>query len=278
MDDTQKKYLTFFIVIAATAVAGFFGIGYLKDVRDDSVYFTQINQIKEGSGVKDITDFHDRMDHLRVFINANSQHKEDEEFRASWRDRTKLAANFIDHLEKRRQDLPHMECSTRASLMGAILTSEGYKIRSIDVYHPLPSGLLSGHALLDVFNPHTKKWESQDPEYDVYWKNKKTGERVSMAEAGLDLENIQPCNLKRCGWGVKSREGATGDALKNLTSYVTTIDRNADERITFYRPDIKPDATMEYSGKKGTYCDVLGKNCKDGFLPATKDNLEKVMD
>lgn len=277
MLQAYKKHLTFAAVIVAVAIAGILGIGYVKDVRDSSVYALQVNTIKNASGIEKIEDFHKRLDKLRVFINKNSQHKEDEEFYTLWRDKTKIAGAFIDYLEKRRTDLPHMECATRASLMAAILKSEGYRVRSVDAHYVDEKGILIGHALLDVYNRQTKTWETQDPEYDVYWKNTRTGKRASMLESGAD-KNILPCNTRGCGWTVKSREGNSAQKLKKLTAYTTAIDYKADERITYYRPEIKPDTRMQRGDKKGTYCDVLEKNCKDGFLVSSKDNLKRIMD
>lgn len=278
MQPAARKYLTLFLVLAATAAAGVLGLRYLEELRGESVYRAHIATIKTASGIEEIEDFHARIDTLRGFINANSQHKEDAEFFANWRDKTKMAEIFIDQLEGRRTDLPHMECSTRSALMAAVLQSEGYKTRSIDAYGAAPGDTeLSSHALLDVWNPHAKAWETQDPEYDVYWKNGKTGTRVSMIAVGAD-DAIVPCNAKTCGWDVESREGNKGENLKILTGYLTAIDRARNERVTYHRPGIAPDAVLRYDGRQGTYCTLLAKNCQDGFLPATSDNLQKVMD
>ncbi len=271
-----KKYLSFAIVLALVAMAGVLGLDYLKGVRDNAVYATQLAKIKEISKIKKIDDFHQRTDTLRNYINKNSRHDGDEEFYASWRDKTKLAQNFLDYIEKRRITKPPMECATRSALMGAILDSEGYRVRALDVYAPREDNTLMSHALLDVYNPKTKAWETQDPEYNVYWKNVKTGKRASMIEGAID-KNIQPCNKNGCGWNLHTSNDNNTSKLKPFLTFVTAIDRTADERITFYAPKIDPKTVYDYNGK-GPYCSVLKKNCKDGFLESNAKNLERVKD
>ena len=277
MSNDHKKLVTLSGVFLAVIAAGYFGLAWLKDVRDSSVYALQIKTIRTASGIDKTDDFHKRLDRLRVFINKNSQHKEDAEFYSLWRDKTKMAGAFVDYLEKRRTDKPHMECASRSGLMAAVLQSKGYHTRSLDAHFVEKDGKLISHVLLDVWNPHTKTWETQDPEYDVYWKDRKTGARTSMAVSGAG-KTVIPCNAAGCGWSIQSREGNHASKLKKLTAYMAVTDRAAKERLTFYRPDIKPDIKMSRDGKSGTYCDVIGKNCRDGFLPSTTENLKRIMD
>jgi hypothetical protein len=277
MNIQAKKYVTLGAVLVAVALSGWFGIGYLQDVQKDVLYASQITTIKKASGIEEVPSFHAKADRLREFIHNNSQHKEDAEFFSLWRDRTKMAAAFIDYLEGRRKELPHMECSTRADLMAAILRSEGYRTRAVDAYRVDDPDKLEGHALLDVMNPDTNRWETQDPEYDAYWKHRKTGERASMIEASGNADII-PCNGSRCGWGIKTREGSPAERLRKHLAYTVSIDRAADERIAYHSPDIAPDATLVYNDKTGTFCNVVSKNCRDGFFVATADNLKKIAD
>lgn len=272
-----QKYITFGAVLLCALGAGLWGMDYLDEKRTEEIYKDRIAYIKKASGIEKVPAFHDKLDILRKFINENSQHKIDEEFYSLWRDRIKMADAFIDYLDGRRKDLPHMECASRSGLMSAILKSEGLNTRSVDVYYQGQQGILSSHALFDVYNPEMRRWETQDPEYDVYWKNLETGDRVSMVEAGAD-DDIVPCNGSNCGWNFISREGNAASNLRNLTAYITVIDRNAGERLTFYRPDILPETIVKYDEKEGTFCDVIAKNCRDGFLISTADNLEMVQD
>ncbi len=278
MKHKALKLLSFVCVFIGLAIITVLGVNYVSELRKEALYAKQIETIKKASGIANIADFHQMTDHLRTYINTNSRHMIDDEFRSLWRDKTKLAGTFVDYVEGRRKELPKMECATRSALMMAVLNAHGFKTRSIDAYaNDKENNILNSHALLDVWNPELQKWETHDPEFDVYWKNIKTGERVSMIESSLD-NNIMPCNNKDCGWYIKNSVGNPALDLKKLTEYLTAIDRNTGERITYYHPDISPDKQLQYDGKQGTYCDILRKNCEDGFYMASQENFKKVMD
>ena len=276
MSGRHAKYLIFVSILVAVALSGYFSLSALRSFREETVYRHQIAQIKKASGIDKVPTLHGKLDTLRSFIHAQSQHNENAEFFSVWRERTKLAQNFIDGLEGRRQTPPPMECSTRSALMRAVLDAENLRTRSIDAYRVSAQGNLAGHALFDVFNPETGRWETQDPEYDIHWQSQKTGERASMVDAVADM-NIIPCQGEKCGWTLKNREQIESSKLRDHLAFVTTIDRAADERITFYRQGGN-DKQLTYNNKVGTYCELIEKNCADGFMPATADNLLRVQD
>jgi hypothetical protein len=67
----------------------------------------------------------------------------------------------------------------------------GYETRIIALFDTDGEGLRS-HTFLDVKNPGTGKWETQDPEFDLYWMSKSSGVRVSLADAA---ENYRTWSL-----------------------------------------------------------------------------------
>lgn len=239
----------------------------------DKLYAQQLDEIVAAAHLKD--DFHSRVDTLMSYINKNSRHDINEEFYANWRDKTKIAGEFLSYVHGNRETLPPMECSTRASLMGALLESLGYKIRSVSLAHQNGIPEIYNHEIIDVYNPVDHKWESYDPDYNVYWKNTVTAQRSSILDAAIDLKQHTPCNAKKCGWDIASREGMNAAALEDFTSYITIIDRNAGKRITYYRKDIDKDAVLTSNNRAGTFCQLRKKNCRDGFYVAEEMNIDK---
>lgn len=267
-------FVSFIIGLSVITLAWIFAAAYLKQ-KKENLYFLQTVKIASLSDLKNKNSFYEQVDYLSDFINSNSQHLQDAEFFATWENSSLIAKNFIDHLEGRRKTTPHMECSTRRGLLAAILKNNmGYKTRSVDLYGPSDNHSLASHAALDIWNPDTKKWETYDPEFNIFWINTKTRERISLLDAATEIHNALPCNQKGCSWTIRSPEGAAVIGLRNLMSYIVIIDKKK-QRMTYYNPAIDPHHSYAHNGKTGTYCDVIKKNCRDGFFPLQKKMIQK---
>lgn len=72
----------------------------------------------------------------------------------------------------------------------------GYETRTIALFRT--KGRHASHTFLDVLNPKTERWETQDPDYDLYWTSLSSKARLSLAEAAQDLEDL-PCGRSSCG-------------------------------------------------------------------------------
>ena len=215
----------------------------------------------------------EKFDTVRTFIHDHSVHIIDDEFYANWRDRMKMALLVYGHASKQLDDYPHMECSTRASLMRDMLKSLGYRTRSVVI--SAPSKNLASHTFLEAYNPDTKQWEVQDPDYDIYWGNPQTGTRASIIDVMNAPENFSPCGRDGvCAWNHTTREGTSAEILSLYLPIVTIIDKHAGERFTLYGHTVDPKATYTFNGKTGTFCETQKKNCKNGFS-SVKDDLEK---
>jgi hypothetical protein len=88
----------------------------------------------------------------------------------------------------------------RSNLMSAVLEKLGYETRIIALFDTDDEGLRS-HTFLEVRNPETGRWETQDPDFDLYWISKSSGLRVSLAEAAEDLskQNLATAPLRAGG-------------------------------------------------------------------------------
>ncbi len=275
MTTRAKKYLTFLIVlIIATAV--FFGGRYGMDMYKDHILQKTLDskaaRMVELSNTSAIENFHAKTDAVRTFVHDNSQHNMDEEFYAAWPDKIKVAQIFVDGLEEKRTDLPHMECSTRSNTVAQMLHTLGYETRNIVLYSS--ENNLANHRIIEVRNPESGQWEAHDVSYNIYWRNKENKQRVSLAEVGAAPDEHEPCNPEKCGWNAKTIDHHGPDEemhdpreLRNLLGIIAIHDQKSGLRIALYSMGVDPARLYTMEGRQGTFCDFFGKNCRDGFEP-----------
>ena len=84
-------------------------------------------------------------------------------------------------------------------------------------------------------NPATGDWETQDADCDIYWRDKESGERISLAEKAEGLDAIEPCGRDGCGWDHASREDLKPDMLKTFLDIVSITDRESGRRRPAFR-------------------------------------------
>lgn len=212
------------------------------------------------SGVRSMANFRDKVAQLQTFINDNSQHRQDDEFYATWRDQTFLAQRLVDGVNDQRQNRVHLECSTRTALMILALEEMGLTTRRIDIYD---AQALRSHTFLDVLNPQTGAFETHDPDFDITWRDRATLKPVSIAETAADLEQVEPCGRTACGWNVVSREKFKAEKLKEYFDFISI---KSEKRHTVYTPRAVPTAIYDHENKHGAFCEIFAENCRDGFF------------
>ncbi len=201
---------------------------------------------------------------VRAFVNDHSRHKIDAEFYADWPHPYVMAEKVVAHAKGLRAERPHFECSTRTRLMRAVLERLGIETRRIDIYD---AGTLRSHTFLEAFDSQSRRWETQDPDYDISWRDVRTQARVSIAAATGDLDAVEPCGRTACGWSVESREGIKAGALRGYFDFIVVRETDSGRRYTIHTPRAAPDKAYEHRGKTGQFCEVMEKNCRDGFFP-----------
>ena len=258
------------IVFAVGIFAARWGLDKIEDHKELALLNEKIDEIIAFTDIDQVKDFHEKTDKLRILINDHSDHDIDDEFYAVWGNHRAFADELLKHLKGERADTPNMECSTRSNLLGQILErDENYDIRNVVLYTPDKN--LQTHRVIEIRNPETGRWETQDTDYDVYWKNASTGERTSLAQVTADIDGHIPCGRHKCSWSHRSREGSEADIMKHYAKIITIHDKEAGKRFSLYAPDVDPDRVYEqYEGKKGTFCEIYARNCEDGFLPAAE--------
>ncbi|HUU24095.1 MAG TPA: hypothetical protein VMW68_00805 [Methyloceanibacter sp.] len=263
----NTRWRRVFVVLAAVAVFGGLAWGAVDFIRKWQLQLRVDTYDQEIIGLLDldaVPDFHARTDKLRAFINDNSVHKIDKAFWANHGDPVALVSGLVAHAKSREGEPIHMECSSRSNLMARVLRKLGYETRIIAIYNTEGSRLNS-HSFLEVTNPTTGRWETQDPDYDITWRNKKTGERISIADEAEAIDDVEPCGRASCGWDTVSREGIKA---KRLQYYFDIISVTADEKQTRYalytsRADL--DVIYDKGPERGTFCEVEAKRCRQGL-------------
>lgn len=168
-----------------------------------------------------------------------------------------------------------MECSTRTHLMGLVLQALGYETRVVAIFNSRAN--LNSHSFIEVMNPETGRWETQDADFDIYWQSfdiywqsKDTGERISLADAAQSIEDIEPCGRTNCGWDHDSREGIRAEKLKSYLDIIGITDKRSDIRYALYTSRADLGGTYSKGRKRGAFCEVEAKRCKQGFYDIRK--------
>jgi hypothetical protein len=151
---------------------------------------------------------------------------------------------------------------------GVVLRKLGYETRIVAIFDSHTN--LKSHSFLEVLNPNTRQWETQDADFDLYWRRIGSGERTSLADAAEALDEIQPCGRKDCGWENKSREGIRAEKLKPYLDIISITAKQKAARYALYTS--RADLSRFYSKdqKQGTFCQVEAKRCKHGFFDIRK--------
>lgn len=255
-------------VVKGLAIAAIFAVAAWGGMKGWRSYLLQqqVQQIVVLSGLQSAASFADKIETLRAFINDNSQHKQDAEFYATWRNPLILAERMVKRAKDKNQVAVHLDCSTRTALMTWALAAAGFTTRRIDIYD---ATTLKSHTFVDVLNPQTGQWETQDPDYDISWRDRATGRRVSIAQSAVDLDQVEPCGRSACGWDVASRERFKAAKLKDYLDFISVKSNAPAARYTLYTPRADPNAIYNRQQKSGRFCEVVSENCRDGFFDLT---------
>ena len=272
MAQTQSRIVKRVLAgVAGSAVIGgavWLAVDWLHEYRMTTRTDSNVQEIISMLDLAAMPDFHQRLDTVRTFINDNSVHKIDEAFWASHGDTAAFARGVLAHAKRLSTEPVHMECSTRSNLMARILGSLGYETRVVAIFNSRTN--LKSHSFLEVMNPVTKHWETQDADYDIYWQSKGSGERISLADAAESIEEIEPCGRNDCGWHHKSREGTRAEKLKPYLDIIGITDKRRGIRYALYTSRADLNRTYSKGRKRGSFCEVEAKRCNQGFYDITK--------
>jgi hypothetical protein len=157
--------------------------------------------------------------------------------------------------------------------MERILKALGYDTRIIAIFNSRTN--LRSHSFLEVMNPESKRWETQDADYDIYWRSKSSGERISLADSAQSVDDIEPCGQSDCGWSHESREGIRAKKLIEYLDIVSITAKERTLRFALYTSRAELNRTYRKERKQGAFCEVEAKRCRHGFYDITKYSTYK---
>ena len=270
MTNPQKRYVKIFAMLVLTGALAWLAFtdgpkAYLA-MRSDEV--AEI-ALKLAVNKPDMAPS-EAADAIREFVNANSIHKIDKQFYAHWKKHDLILKKIISHYRGGTPP-PHLECSSRTSLVEIMLRLLRYKTRIVVLFSPdkdFPS-----HTFLEFFNPDSNRWEIQDPDYNVYWVERSTGRRIGVTEIlSHELDEIAPCIGKTCDWNVESDEGLKFLDKKAFLGLASIRDNSARERSFIYVRPFSEKRPLLVNLKRfpedrlETYCQKMAKNCRQAIF------------
>ena len=223
--------------------------------------------------------FDDKVDRVREFIFTHSGDGADKDIYGPNGGPMLMIKKMIAHATGKLSKPPALECSWRSGLMSSVLERLGYETRVVNVF--TTHGLTrerpqNSHTFLDVKDPKTRKWHTQDPLFDLYWKSKTTGKRAALINYGEDINAILPCGSNSCGWDIRGY-----DELKKtivpLLDIFTFFNATTNRRYSVYTSRADLNAVHGNTGRWGKFCDVYFYSCRSGFF-SEQDLISKAHD
>ena len=207
-----------------------------------------------------VADAHEsRFDTLRHFVHTQSRQLPDAENRTLG-DVKAITSAIIDYAEGRRAEPPHLICGARAHVLVDLYRRLGYRARLVFVFDTDQSDM-SAHTFVDVFNPATEKWESEDPTYDIHWRQVSSTDRTSIFDSAEDIGAIEPCGPTKCGWDIISDEGSSVGDLRDLIDVVAVANDAENVQSTRFTSRAKPDKVLSFHGRTGRFCEIMKGRC-----------------
>jgi hypothetical protein len=254
-------------VIGIILLLGWLGFEYASDRRQTQQLDDALEKLLGLLTLGEQLKAEERFDAVRQFIHTNSHHGDDSEFRELLGKKDRIAEEMIAYASGQRSEPIHLLCGARSNLMSAVLEKLGYETRIIALFDTDDEELRS-HTFLEVRNPETGRWETQDPDFDLYWASKESGLRLSLAEAAEDLSKVEPCHrADLCGWTADDDEGKSAAAIRDLLDIICVTDERHGERFCRFTTRAKSNRIFRRDGDTGLFCDLMPTRCAQGFEP-----------
>jgi hypothetical protein len=168
-------------------------------------YQKSIEAIRQYIHSQEFASESDRIDFVRNWVYKNSIHKIDAQHR-EYAFNTPRVISKLWHTHLSKQDYAHLSCGPRAMAMKNILNSLGIRSRIISVFTDDYPQVYS-HTFLEVLNAETKRWELQDPDFNIYYIDLETNKRIATSRLIWgDLDTVVPISKNKKGWKANNVE------------------------------------------------------------------------
>ena len=265
MLQNMNKNTLIIVAVTILSLAIGWGIGgLLLDRAEDKEKHASYAALIPLIGIEEDDQFETIADKVRLFIFENTRYSDDADFREIWGDHPVIAKKIAAYANGEAEKRAPLECSARSGAFEIIMTALGYRVRAISVYQYDEN--YNAHSFSEVQNPRTELWHTQDPQFNIYWRMKETGERASMAQLiEHGFEDYEPCvTPDLCGWdNLPNREGHEAKNLKGHLGLASIKDYQKGTRPLFVNEGrfalSKPQSVK---GELKTYCEHVAKNCR----------------
>lgn len=184
-----------------------------------------------------------KVDAVRDFVFKNSVHA-DHDFEQDIHpyDTGGVIQALLDTSNGLREPMALM-CSSRSNAMTGILDQMGYASRQVHVFSPAPGS----HTFLEVENPEDGRWYIQDPDYNLFWINAMSGDRLGLGEIlTTPLDEVLPCRAPGdCSWEYAAQ-------IENYFGAGIYFDFDTTPFIVVNKDRFDLDARLEYTSPPGT--------------------------
>jgi hypothetical protein len=149
--------------------------------------------------------------------------------------------------------------------MAAVFRKLGFQVRIVYVFDTDANAEnnLRSHTFVDVMNPASGRWESQDPDYDIFWRSAVNEDRVSVFAMAEDPSLLMPCDTSRCGWELVSDENQKVETIRSLIDIVSVVNKPANQRTSHFTSRADPNRVFVFGDRRGTFCEIMTKLCRD---------------
>ncbi|RWX48234.1 hypothetical protein VU01_11693 [Candidatus Electrothrix marina] len=173
---------------------------------DADRYVTYIASIRKYIESRSIASKTETIDFIRNWVHRNSVHENDPSYDLRDAFNTPKVLSMLWKTHDAKEDPVNLTCGPRAFAMQMIL--EGLKIRSrVIMIFTDNYDYCASHTFLEVFNPDTASWEIQDPDYNIYYVDEKTGKRsATLSLIFGDVNSFTPMSGKGKGWRINKVE------------------------------------------------------------------------
>jgi len=140
-----------------------------------------------------------QIDFVREWVNQNSIHLIDKEHDSYAFNNQKVLVKLWQTYAV-DQAPPHLSCGPRTMAMQSILNELGIQSRVISIFTDNYTQVRS-HTFLEVFNQDTRNWEIQDPDFNLYYIDLRTQQRLATTDLLWgDLDMLVPQSSTALGW------------------------------------------------------------------------------
>ena len=167
---------------------------------DAEKYSKYIELIRRYINSQEFVSESEKIDFVRNWIYKNSIHEIDSSYNLKDAFNTPKVLSMLWKSHEAKAKRVRLTCGPRAAAMKYILDKLHLKSRIVMIF-TADSEQLASHTFLEVFNTESNKWETHDPDFNIFYIDKKTQDRIATFRLVFgDLNSLVPVSENGQGW------------------------------------------------------------------------------